>query len=217
MGFGDWTANDARDEPHAELRAVAAAARRAETPCGDGRMVWRAWGQGRPLVLLHGGSGSWRHWLRNIPDLSSDRLVICADLPGLGDSDMPPMPAAPETIAPILAEGLRMILPGGPGYDLAGFSFGALCSGHLAAVDQDRCLSLTVVGAGALGFERSPTTLVKVRQLEGVDREEANRHNLAALMFADAPRVSTTSRWPCRTSIRAAPASRAAAGPTPIL
>ncbi|MEO3472741.1 alpha/beta fold hydrolase [Roseomonas sp. CAU 1739] len=189
MHFGDWVANTARDEPHPELRAVASAARRTETPCADGALVWRAWGQGRPLVLLHGGSGSWRHWLRNIPVLARDRLVICPDLPGLGDSAMPPMPAAPETIAPILAEGLRLVLPDAPGYDLAGFSFGALCSGHLAALDQDRCLSLTVIGAGALGFERSPTTLVKVRHLEGTGRDEANRHNLAELMFADAARI----------------------------
>lgn len=189
MAFGEWVANTARDEPHAELRAMAAAARRTETPCGNGVLVWRAWGEGRPLVLLHGGSGSWRHWLRNIPAFAKNRLVICPDLPGLGDSDMPPLPASPETIAPILAEGLRVALPEGAGYDLAGFSFGALCAGHLAAFDPDRCLSLTVVGAGALGFERSPTELVKVRHLEGTDRDEANRHNLAALMFADATRI----------------------------
>ena len=189
MAFGEWVANTARDEPHAELRAMAAAARRTETPCGVGTLVWRAWGQGRPLVLLHGGSGSWRHWQRNIPAFAKDRLVICPDLPGLGDSDMPPMPASPDTIAPILAEGLRIALPEGTGYDLAGFSFGALCAGHLAAFDPERCLSLTVIGAGALGFERSPTQLVKVRHLEGTDRDEANRHNLAALMFADARRI----------------------------
>lgn len=189
MGFGEWVAETGRDEPHAELRAVAALARRTETPCGEGTMVWRAWGRGRPLVLLHGGSGSWRHWLRNIPAFAADRMVICPDLPGLGDSDMPPIPASPETIAPILAEGLRLALPDEPGYDLAGFSFGALCSGHLAAADQDRCLSLTVIGAGALGFERSPTHLVKVRHLEGTERDDANRHNLAELMFADASRI----------------------------
>jgi 2-hydroxy-6-oxonona-2,4-dienedioate hydrolase len=184
-----WSANISREEPHAELRAVAAQARRAETPCGLGSMVWRAWGEGRPLVLLHGGSGSWRHWLRNIPVLAANRMVVCADLPGLGDSDMPPEPASPESIAAILRDGLGRILPAGSGYDLAGFSFGALCSGHLAALDQERCLSLTIVGAGALGFTRSPTELVKVRHLEGTAREAANRHNLAALMFADATRI----------------------------
>ncbi len=193
MNFAGWVANTAREEPHAELRAVATPARRAETPCGAGSLVWRAWGEGPPLVFLHGGSGSWRHWLRNIPFFARDRTVICPDLPGLGDSDMPPEPAAPETIAPILREGLARLLPDGPGYDLVGFSFGALCAGHLAAADPDRCLSLTIVGAGALGFARSPTQLVKVRHLEGTAREEANRHNLAALMFADASRIDETA------------------------
>lgn len=183
-----WFRNSARDEPHAELRAVAERARRTETPCGAGALVWRAWGEGRPLVLLHGGSGSWRHWLRNISAFAGDRMVICPDLPGLGDSDMPPEPAGPESVAAVLRDGLRLVL-GDQDYDLAGFSFGALCSGHLAAIDPDHCTSLTIVGAGALGFVRSRTELVKVRQLEGADREAANRHNLAELMFADASRI----------------------------
>jgi pimeloyl-ACP methyl ester carboxylesterase len=183
-----WSTNSAREEPHAALRATAELARRAETPCAEGALVWRAWGEGRPLVLLHGGSGSWRHWLRNIAAFAGQRMVICPDLPGLGDSDMPPAGSGPEAIAAILRDGLRLVL-GEQDYDLVGFSFGALCSGHLAAIDPTHCASLTIVGAGALGFVRSPTELVKVRQLEGADRESANRHNLAALMFADASRI----------------------------
>jgi pimeloyl-ACP methyl ester carboxylesterase len=183
-----WSKNPAREEPHAVLRAVAERARRAQTPCGDGALVWRAWGDGPPLVMLHGGSGSWRHWLRNIAPFARERLVICPDLPGLGDSDMPLAPAGPESIAAILRDGLRELL-GGQRYDLVGFSFGALCAGHLAAEDPEHCASLTIVGAGALGFVRSRTELVKVRQLEGAERDVANRHNLAELMFADASRI----------------------------
>src|SRR3546814_6277896 len=48
--------------------------------CGDGQMVWRLWGEGPPLVLLHGGSGSWTHWFRNIPALARRYRVIAADL-----------------------------------------------------------------------------------------------------------------------------------------
>jgi pimeloyl-ACP methyl ester carboxylesterase len=180
--------NPAQAEPHALLQAMAEVARCARTPCGTGALVWRAWGRGRPLVLLHGGSGSWRHWLRNIAAFASDRLVLCPDLPGLGDSDMPPEPTTPQGIAVILREGLRLLL-GGQGYDLVGFSFGALCAGHLAAEDPQHCASLTIVGAGALGFARSRTELVKVRQLEGAERDAANRHNLTELMFADASRI----------------------------
>lgn len=188
MGFGTWSANSGREEPHPVLRAVAEQARRAETPCGTGSMVWRAWGEGQPIVLLHGGSGSWRHWLRNIPVLATGHMVLCPDLPGLGDSDMPPGQASPDGIGALLRDGLRLLL-GGRSYDLVGFSFGALCSGHLAAQDHEGCRSLTIVGAGALGFTRSPTELVKVRHLEGAARDDANRHNLAELMFADATRI----------------------------
>ena len=189
MSFGEWSDNPGREEPHPSLKAIAERARRAETPCGTGSLVWRAWGQGRPLVMLHGGSGSWRHWMRNIPLFSAGRMVICPDLPGLGDSDLPPDGATPATIGEILRDGLAMLLRAREGYDLVGFSFGALCAGHLAAADRDNCRSLTVVGAGALGLPRSPTELLKVRHLEGTAREEANRHNLAALMFADATRI----------------------------
>ncbi|HEX4114045.1 MAG TPA: hypothetical protein VH020_16050, partial [Stellaceae bacterium] len=54
---------DSVPEPIAALDRVA---RHRETPCGDGTMVWREWGEGVPVVLLHGGYGSWQHWLRNI-------------------------------------------------------------------------------------------------------------------------------------------------------
>jgi pimeloyl-ACP methyl ester carboxylesterase len=189
MAMVTWSTNIGRDEPHQTLRAMAEQALCAQTRCGAGSLVWRAWGSGPALVLLHGGSGSWRHWLRNIAFFARDRRVICPDLPGLGDSDMPPEPASPESIAALLRDGLDQVLPPGGDYDLAGFSFGALCSGHLAALDGERCRSLTIVGAGALGFVRSPTELVKVRHLEGADRDAANRHNLAELMFADASRI----------------------------
>lgn len=43
----------------AVVSRVESLATRQRTPCGAGSMVWRAWGDGRPLVLLHGTSGSW--------------------------------------------------------------------------------------------------------------------------------------------------------------
>ncbi|MFM7691812.1 MAG: alpha/beta fold hydrolase [Alphaproteobacteria bacterium] len=184
-----WRAEDGSAELHPALIPLAASARVAETPCGSGSMVWRVWGEGAPLVLLHGGSGSWRHWARNIGPLGAGRMVITPDLPGLGDSAMPGGASTPDGVAAILARGLDHILPAGSRYDLAGFSFGALCAGHLAALDQDRVRSLTIIGAGALGFQRSPTQLVKVRALAGDERVAAHRHNLAELMFANASRI----------------------------
>ena len=57
-----------------------------ETPCGDGTMVWHTWGAGAPLVMLHGGSGSWAHWLRNIGTVvAAGRMACVPDLPGFGE------------------------------------------------------------------------------------------------------------------------------------
>ncbi len=150
-------------------------------------MVWHAWGSGRALVLLHGGTGSWRHWVRNIRPFAEHRRVICADLPGLGESDLPPDPANPPAMAAILGEGLDRILGDAP-YDLAGFSFGGVMSGVLAARDR-RVRSLTIVGSGGLGLKRGVTELVKVRHLQGEARAAAHRVNLARLMISDPARI----------------------------
>jgi len=173
--------------PAAFLAQLDARARRVETPCGTGRMVWRVWGQGEPLVLFHGGSGSWRHWARNIGPLAAHRLVVCPDLPGLGESAMPHPAENPGPVAAEVAAGLTTVLATGAGgrYDLCGFSFGALLAGHVAARAGAELRSVTLVGAGALGLKRQVTELVKVRSETGEARIAAHRHNLASLMFAD--------------------------------
>lgn len=170
------------------LAPLLASAERIETPCGKGGMVWHAWGAGAPVVLLHGGSGSWRHWARNIPALARSWRVIAADLPGLGESAMPPDPASIDNIADVLSEGLRIIL-GAARYRLVGFSFGALVGGFLARRDAARVESFTLIGAGAMGLRREPTVLEKVLGRQGEERIAAHRANLAALMFADPARI----------------------------
>ncbi|WP_158600758.1 alpha/beta fold hydrolase [Teichococcus wenyumeiae] len=160
-------------------------AQHVETRCGDGKMVWRVWGRGHPLVLLHGGSGSWRHWSRNIEFLAQNRMVVCADLPGLGDSDMPPEPCGPESVGGIVGHGLRCILPKGLACDLVGFSFGALIAGHTAVAAPECIRSLILVGAGALGVPRGPIRLERVRNKIGEERRVAHRTNLERLMLAD--------------------------------
>lgn len=154
-------------------------------------MVWHQWnaGAGHPLVLLHGGSGSWRHWVRQIPAFAATRAVLAADLPGLGESDDPPGAGDPPELAAIVAEGLAAILPDTAAADLVGFSFGANVAGHVAARPGARFRSLTIVGAGALGVARGETPLRRVRDKEGEARRAAHRHNLASLMIADPARI----------------------------
>lgn len=172
-----------------EVTALLASARRVETRCGSGRMVWHAWGEGVPLVLLHGGAGSWRHWLRTIPRWSDRRKVLVPDLPGLGESDLPPMPAEIETVAGVVADGLNVQLTPGEVCDLVGFSFGATVASHLALVLGARPRSVTLVGAGGLVPARAPIVLEKVRGKTGEALAEAHRTNLARMMIADPGKI----------------------------
>jgi pimeloyl-ACP methyl ester carboxylesterase len=173
------------------LAALDAQATKVETPSGEGRMVWRIWNAtgGAPVMLLHGGSGSWRHWVKQIPWLAAQRMVIAPDIPGLGESDDPPEPQDPATIAGVLVEGLKRIQPDTAAMDLVGFSFGAITSGHVARLLAPRLRSVTICGAGALGTPRSPTHLMKVRDKTGAEKVAAHRHNLASLMFADPQKI----------------------------
>ncbi len=175
----------AADEPLPEL---AEAARVHEVPCGDGTMVLRDWGAGPALVLLHGGSGSWRHWGRNIGHFAATRRVIAPDLPGLGDSASPPDPYTPDSIARIVAAGISAVI-GGALYDLAGFSFGAMIASRVALLHPFQARTLTVIGAGAMGTPRHGLGLEKVRRLDGGARVEGHRANLAKLMVADPAKI----------------------------
>jgi pimeloyl-ACP methyl ester carboxylesterase len=177
----------ARETPAVQVARLADAGQRIETPCGDGAMVWRVWGEGEALVLFHGGFGSWTHWIRNIPALSRHYRVIVANLPGLGESDEAPRPHTPGGLAAIAADGLDRILAPGERFHLAGFSFGGLIGGHVAAALGERCRSLTLVGAGGLGLKRSAMApLLSWRHLaDEAERRAVHRENLAILMLAD--------------------------------
>lgn len=172
------------------LDQLDAAATRIATPCGDGTMAWRVWnpGAGAPLVLLHGGNGSWRHWVRQIAGRAPARCIIAPDLPGLGDSAMPAEPHDPPEVARVTAAGLRRVLDGARA-DLVGFSFGANIAGHVAAELGAAIRSLTLVGAGSLGVARNAVPLEKVRDKDGAAREAAHRFNLRSLMIADPARI----------------------------
>jgi 2-hydroxy-6-oxonona-2,4-dienedioate hydrolase len=174
-------------DPAAIVDALARTARKVRTPCGDGAMVWRVWGAGEPLVLFHGGSGSWTHWIRNIPELSRHFELWVADIPGLGDSAMPPKPWVPATIADVVVAGLKEQFPVSARLRLAGFSFGGQIAGLTAARMGDRIRSLTLIGVAALGLRADPREpFAKVRVgMSAAEIAAVYRQNLAVLMFAD--------------------------------
>ena len=181
----------ATDLPPEALR-ILSQARRHAAPCGDGELVWHTWGHedGEPLLLLHGGSGSWTHWIRNVEALAaSGRRVVVPDLPGFGDSARPPAGQDADAVAPALADALpRMV--GDGAVDVAGFSFGGLCGALMAASRPERVRRLVLVGAPGLGLRSRRLPLTSWREQETVEgRMAAHRANLATLMIHDPDRI----------------------------
>jgi pimeloyl-ACP methyl ester carboxylesterase len=170
-------------------------AERAVTPCCDGDLVWRFWGDGPPLVLLHGGYGSWRHWIRNIPALGEHYRLYVPDMPGLGDSAIVPEPYHADSIARIISNGLDILLPSPTRYSLTGFSFGGLIGGHVAAQQDERLETLVMVAPGGLGLPRQKNVILKKTNQTATPHDETERHrqNLAALMFANPDKVDDLS------------------------
>jgi pimeloyl-ACP methyl ester carboxylesterase len=183
------------------VEGIAAEAERIETPCGDGALVWRVWGGGPPLVLLHGGYGSWMHWIRNVLPLSRRFTVIAPDLPGLGESATPPEPWTADGLAAIVVEGLERVLPQGEAPHMAGFSFGGVIGGSVAAQLGDRLRGFTVVGSNGLGLERSPTPLERVPAGASEEEEFAtHRYNLNQLMIHDPAKIDELALYLQKTN-----------------
>ena len=182
----------ARDDPADPAAQVEASGRRYVMVRPGGTVLWRLWGKnGRKLVLLHGASGAWTHWIRNIPALSRHSRVIAPDMPGFGMSDLLPSTHTADALADLVAEGIEEILPGPEAFDLAGFSFGGIIAGHVAARLGTRVRRLVLLGPGGLGLPRSAMpALVPVQP--GMTEEalrRVHRDNLRILMIADPDRV----------------------------
>ncbi|SHH20473.1 Pimeloyl-ACP methyl ester carboxylesterase [Pollutimonas bauzanensis] len=170
--------------PGAVIERLEASCRRVATPCAGGQMTWRSWGSGPLLVLLHGGHGSWLHWIRSIPAFAATRTVLVPDLPGLGDSsDF--TGDVPDGIAAIVASGLEQLIVERTPFDLVGFSFGALVAGYVAARLGPQVRSLTLAGPGALGLARPRIELLGWTPDLPPDQLRAiHRTNLLRLMIA---------------------------------
>jgi pimeloyl-ACP methyl ester carboxylesterase len=174
--------------PPAALPDAAALLARADecrTPCGDGTMVWRLWGNGRPLVLLHGGSGSWNHWLRNIDPLAgTGRRLFVPDLPGFGDSACPASGNDADAVVEPVLDGLRALLGTAP-VDVLAFSFGSLVAALAAAAHPQRIARLVIAGAPVKPLVPPPFKLRPWLHVQDeAQRRAIHRHNLAALMLA---------------------------------
>ncbi|MFT7244717.1 MAG: 2-hydroxy-6-oxonona-2,4-dienedioate hydrolase [Candidatus Azotimanducaceae bacterium] len=188
------------------IGALESAALVTTADCGEGTMPFRTWlplnfkrgyqkgdQMGAELVvLLHGGSGSWNHWIRNIPVLSDYYELVVPDLPGLGDAATLPKGTPPEVVAEIVANGLKSIL-GSRRFHLVCFSWGSVVGSLAAAQLGAQVKSIMLVGPASLGRMAQAPNKIKLRSrsrsMTVAEIENTNRENLAQLMIYDRARI----------------------------
>jgi 2-hydroxy-6-oxonona-2,4-dienedioate hydrolase len=144
---------------------------------------WRRIGSGPPLVLLHGGNGSWLHWVRNIEALAQRRQLWLPDLPGCGQSDALAAPAGLERLVAALRRNIDSLIGADREIGLAAFSFGSVLAANLAAA-RGGVTRLALLGPTGHGYPRSPLSLKNWRLCApGPAQTEAHLHNLSHLML----------------------------------
>lgn len=182
------------DEPQAtrassqsHIQSLSARSTQYDTSSDQGDMVWHVWGTGKPnLVLLHGGSGSWTHWVHTIPAFEDSHSIFTADLPGLGESPTPRMPTSISSIAEIVSAGIDQLIPCGERVHLVAFSFGGTVAAHVARLQPIRTQSLTVIGTPPFSISPdSPANGISVvsKTLSFEQARASHERNLALLML----------------------------------
>ena len=161
---------------------------------GTGTMMWHVFGadSGKPILLLfHGGSGSWIHWIRNVQPLSKHFAVYAADLPGLGDSDPPDDVNDIWSVAHCVEHAMKELLPRDRPFFVTGFSFGGMVAGHIATLFEDRLRKIAFVGAGGLKATRKPGPKLHklLADMPAETLAAEARRNLEILMLHDPKNV----------------------------
>ncbi|MBT0961640.1 alpha/beta fold hydrolase [Denitromonas iodatirespirans] len=180
------------DMARARIRALEAQSVRHSVVHDGQAMCWRRFGQGRPLVLIHGGHGSWMHWIHNIEALAGQAQVWLPELPGYGDSDAPAGKDLAAVLDPLVA-GMEALFGAREAVDVVGFSFGALVAAHLASRWPGVRRLALLAPAGHRGARRPRGELRSWRAAAGA-RDTASladimRHNLAVQMLHAAAAV----------------------------
>ena len=164
----------------------------------DSKICWRSWGKGKPLILLHGGYGSWAHWIKQAIPFSKNYNVLIPDMPGFGESEDLTLPHTPEKISANITETLLKLISPEETPIICGFSFGGLIAGHLSYNLIERGLNpekLILVGPGGLGAKRGEMRNMIPRHSKMSEEEiyQAHKINLEILMMHDATKVDDWS------------------------
>ncbi|NKB99581.1 MAG: alpha/beta fold hydrolase [Pseudomonadales bacterium] len=181
------------------LQRLERVARKITTTCHNGEMVYRRWegpADAETVLLVHGGSGSWLHWYRNIAFLQQHCHVITVDLPGLGDSADPPPDYTASDVVDIFVNGTVDVMKG-TAFHIAAFSWGCAISSQAAIHLGTQLQSLLLIGPASLGdIPRRGGMKPLIRRTPEMSPSEVqatNRRNLARLMFCDESRIDDTA------------------------
>lgn len=146
-------------------------------------------GRGPRVALLHGGMGSYTHWVRTLPALAPHYEVHALDLPGCGDSGTVPADIAEADYVEIVAGALARVAGTGR-LRLVGFSFGGVIAAMSAARLGEVVEKLVLLAPG--GFGPAAGRRLDLRRMppgapDAATEREVLRHNLMQMMLhADA-------------------------------
>jgi pimeloyl-ACP methyl ester carboxylesterase len=125
------------------------------------------YGEGPPLIFIHGLSGCWQNWLENIPYFARDHRVIAMDLPGFGESEMPVEPISIKGYGSTMDELMTEL-----GIDTAqivGNSMGGFIGAELAIQFPARVERLVLVAAAGLSVE-----YIRTQRKHGIRHQAEN-------------------------------------------
>lgn len=106
-------------------------------------------GEGRPLVFVHGVSGSWQNWLENLPHFAAAGWrCVALDLPGFGASPMPEWPIEMGAYGRLLRDFCAEL--GLEGATLVGNSMGGLIALEVALGAPEQVERLVLVSAAGI-------------------------------------------------------------------
>lgn len=165
--------------------------------CGEGRMPIRQWKNAgaEKVVLLHGGSGSWLHWVRNISTLRVHFDVYAIDLPGLGDAAMCEFESDAFSAAQATQSALQQLFDSA--FHVVAFSWGCTLTAMIMKNMAPQLKSVMLTGPAAVGdLPRQVTMKPLIKRTPEMKRSEvlaAQKENLARLMIHQRARIDDTA------------------------
>ena len=171
--------------------------KRAETvQLNDTQMYYEVYGEGEPLILLHGYTHSSKYWLPYISKFAESYEVYVIDLPGHGRSG----PFKKDFSLDWIAEDVNILI----NYlklskiKAIGYSYGGDVLYHLASINPDLIETMITIGSSPnrIGTEVFPElietfTVENMENLDWIPAYQLNEENIK-VMLTEFPKYNST-------------------------